>query len=260
MRRFLPLLFCVFIFSCKDNEADVPAADPWADLQKQVRAYPDSLPLVERLVQHYREEGNYDSALAITAIALQKKPATTSLWDMQATLQFENGDTLKAIRSFEEAIRIYPLPEYVMSLGTLYAQTKDIRALTMADTLAGADKTGASKEAIFIKGLYYNYSNDKKKAIALFDSCIHMDYTYMFAYREKAIALYDMGRYAEAVKVLERAVTVQNNFDEGYFWLGNCYKKLGRKTEAAENYHRALMYDKDFQEARDSLAKVESER
>jgi tetratricopeptide (TPR) repeat protein len=79
----------------------------------------------------------------------------------------------------------------------------------------------------------------------------------MFAYREKAIALYDQAKYEEALKVLERAVTIQNNFDEGYYWMGNCYKKLNKKEEAIQSYHTALMYDKDFIEARDSLKTLE---
>ena len=144
-----------------------------------------------------------------------------------------------------------------MSLATIYAQTKNPKTLVLAEALIGADKAKVAKEVIFIKGLYYNYTGDKKKAIALFDSCIRLDYTYMFAYREKAIALYDQGKYEDAVKVLTKAVTVQNNFDEGYYWLGNCYKKLNKKEEAIQSYHKALMYDKNFIEARDSLKILE---
>jgi Putative Zn-dependent protease, contains TPR repeats len=255
--------FILICFSCNNNQGNINPTLPGQNkndvqLKQDIAKYPDSLLLVEKLIQYYREAGAYDSALAVTDKALQKAPELASLWDIKGTLHFENGDTVNAIRSFEKAIDIYPLPEYVMSLGTLYAQTKNPKALTMADALVFADKAKAGKEANFIKGLYYTYTGDKKKAIALFDSCIHMDYTYMFAYREKAIALYDEGKYEEALKVLERAVTIQNNFDEGYYWMGNCYKKLNKKEEAIQSYHTALMYDKDFIEARDSLKTLEA--
>lgn len=248
-------------FSCNENEVHTPPSTnetPLAEQLKQgITKYPDSLLLVEKLIQYYREGGAYDSALAITDNAIKRAPNVAGLWDIKATLHFENEDTINAIRSFENAIDIFPLPEYVISLGTIYAQTKNPKALILADALIGADKAKATKEAIFIKGLYYNYTNDKKKAIALFDSCIRLDYTYMFAYREKAIALYDEEKYEEAIKVLTTAVTVQNNFDEGYYWMGNCYKKLNKKEEAIQSYHTALMYDKDFIEARDSLKTLE---
>jgi len=68
--------------------------------------------------------------------------------------------------------------------------------------------------------------------------------------------LYDMGNYEEALKVLKRAVTVQNNFDEGYYWMGKCYEKLGKKEDAIESYQTALLYDKNFVEAREALDKL----
>jgi tetratricopeptide (TPR) repeat protein len=252
----------MILCSCNDEE-QAPVSSPPTEIQQlqqlkqDIAKYPDSLLLVEKLIQYYRDAGAYDSALAVTDKALQKAPELAGLWDIKGTLQFENGDTINSIRSFEKAVNIYPLPEYVMSLGTLYAQTKNPKALTMADALVFADQAKAGKQAMFIKGLYYNYTGDKKKAIALFDSCIRLDYTYMFAYREKAIALYEQGKYEEALKVLERAVTIQNNFDEAYYWMGNCYKKLNKKEEAVQSYHTALMYDKDFIEARDSLKTLE---
>lgn len=264
MKLISIIIFCVSMlcFSCNNAKETPVASSPDAihqlqQLKQDITKYPDSLLLVEKLIQNYRDSGTYDSAIAVTDKALQKAPEMASLWDIKGTLHFENGDTVNSIKSFEQAVNIYPRPEYVMSLGTLYAQTKNPKALTMADALIYADKAKASKQALFIKGLYYNYTGDKKKAIALFDSCIHMDYNYMIAYREKAIALYEQQKYQEAIKVLERAVTIQNNFDEGYYWMGNCYKKLNRKDEAIQAYHMALLYDKDFIEARDSLKTLE---
>lgn len=262
----VPSLFFMMIttfYACNSDEqvTKSPPGDMMAEtLKQQVASYPDSLLLVEKLIQFYRENGNYDSAIAVTEKAINKAPGIDGLWDIKATLHFENGDTLNAVRSFEKAISIYPLPEYFISLGTIYAQTKNPNALLLADALEKAVEAKATKQAKFIKGLYYNYTGDKKKAIALFDSCIRMDHTFMFAYREKAIALYDGGKYNEALKVLEKAVTVQNNFDEGYYWMGNCYKKLNKKEEAIRSYHMALMYDKDFVEARDSLETLENKK
>ena len=80
----------------------------------------------------------------------------------------------------------------------------------------------------------------------------------MFSYREKAIALIDLGKYTEALDVLKKAVTIQNNFDEGYYWMGKCYEKLGREDEAIQSYQTALLYDKNFTEAREALNKLKA--
>lgn len=267
MKRFAfayLLAISSFLFSCngsKDENKIVTVSDTkeLEYLKQDIKKYPDSLLLVEKLIQYYRETGAYDSALAVTEQAIDKGADIHGLWSIRGTLHYENGDTLNAIRSFEQAIEIYPLPDYLIALGTIYAQNRDSKALAVANSLIGQDPATSktAKDAYFIKGLYYNVTGDKKRAIALFDSSINLDYNYMFAYREKAIAFYDQGKFKEALQVLEKAVEVQNNFDEGYYWMGNCYKKLNKKEEAIENYKRALFYDKNFIEARDSLKTLE---
>ena len=256
---FILLAIIFIMYSCNNDSDDKQVGQPIPkeqQLKNAVAQYPDSLLLIENLIEYYRNNGSYDTAINITDAALKKDSENVELWDIKGTLLFENGDTLKSIKAYETAINIYPLPEYIISLGTLYAQTKNQKALTMADALLIADKAKAQREALFIKGLYYSYTSDKQKAINFFDSCISIDYTYMFAYREKAIALYDMDKYEDALEVLNRAITIQNNFDEGYYWRGRCYEKLGKKQDAIENYQMALLYDKNFIEAKDALARL----
>lgn len=253
---FIVLLF--LLISCNNSSNDsqhpeLPGGDSKEALQLAIKQYPDSLTLVQKLIEKYRDEGAYDTAISLTAAQITKDSGNAYLWNMLATLYFENGDTLHAIKSLERTVDIYPLPEYLVSLGTVYAEVKNPRALLVADELLKDNKVKSGKDAMFIKGFYYSFLNDKKKAINYFDSSLALDYTYMFSYREKAIALYSMGKYEEALKVLKRAVTIQNNFDEGFYWMGRCYEKLGKKQDAIQSYQTALLYDKNYQEAREAL-------
>ena len=127
----------------------------------------------------------------------------------------------------------------------------------MAEALLYANKAGAEKEAYFIKGLYYSYNNEKEKAIPFFDKCININYTFMDAYLEKGIALYDLKKYSEAATVLQKAVMVQNNYDKGYYYLGRCFEKLNNKEDAIEAYKMALLYDPNYVEAQDALGKLQ---
>ena len=74
------------------------------------------------------------------------------------------------------------------------------------------------------------------------------------------IALFNLSKYDDAINILKRAVTIQNNFDEGYFWMGKCYEKLGRKEDAIESYENALLYDKNFVEAREALNQIKKSK
>ncbi len=225
-------------------------------LTEVVRQYPDSTLLVENLAQYYRDNGNYDKAIQTVNTVIGKDSLNGRLWDIKATLHFEDGDTLAAIRSYERSIDLDPQPGVIISLGALYAQTKNPLALVMADGLLFANKAQAEKEALFIKGLYYSSMNDKKTAITFFDKCLALNFSFMEAYREKANALYSLGKYNEALQVLDRAVTLQNNFDEGYFFMGRNLEKLNRLPEAIEMYQRALMYDPEYIEAKQALSKL----
>lgn len=261
--------FCMSIFSialiicsCNTEEQPIKAVKPTPPLQSLkniVEKYPDSLLLVHELIEAYRNEGYYEAAIALTDEQIKKDSGNAYLWNIKATLFFENEDTAKAIYSLKQAIKIFPLPSYLVALGTIYAELKNPEALDIANTLLVANGERADDDAYFIKGLYYNFKEMPKKAIPFFDSTLQLDYTYMYAYREKGIALYHLGKYKEAIAVLKKAVTLQNNFDAGYYWLGRCYEKLNKRQDAIQSYQNALLYDAGFLEAREALEKIQQE-
>lgn len=254
------------IISCNNQDHDKKNTEITAQqadgrekiLQDSILKFPDSLLLKEQLIQYYRDNADYSKAIATTNDALRTDSLNDRLWDIKGTLYFENEDTLSAIRSYETAAAINPQPRYIIMLGSLYAQTKNTKALMMADILLQNKIEGIEKEALFIKGLYYNFAGDKNKAMSFFDKCLNLDYTYMLAYREKGIALYDLGRYNDAITVLDKAVTLRNNFDEGYYWLGRCLEKLNKPNDAIEEYKTALMYAPDYIEAKEALTRLEA--
>ena len=247
---------CFLLFSCTNEKKEPKQSSPvniLKSLKLAVEKYPDSLILVHDLIEQFRNEGQYDSALALTSKQITKDSGNAYLWSIKATLYFESEDTLKAIDAMEHAIAIYPLPDYLAALGTIYAEIRNRNALHIADELLQLNKDKTTKNAFFIKGLYYNFINKPDSAILFLDRSLKLDYTYMYAYREKAIALYNLQKYEEAINVLRRAVTIQNNFDEGYYWMGKSYEKLGQKDDAILCYQNALFYDKDYTEAKDAL-------
>jgi len=258
----LSLLISIgFLYSCKTKDkVKVQPSDKASQeqtLKDSINKYPDSLALWESLIELYSDSGNYKKAIEITGVVLKKDSSNVDLWDTQARLYYEDGDTLSAIKAYEQALKIFPMPDYMVSLGTLYAQTKNPKALAMADALQKTNDVKMHVDASFIEGLYNEFLGQKAKAIPFFDKCIQLDYTYMYAYREKAICYYDLGKYNDALTILTKAITVENSFDEGYYWMGKVLEKLNRKDEAIQNYQLALMYDKDFTEAREALNRLQ---
>ena len=258
MKYFLTIiLLTILTISCKQKDKKVqPKIETKEELLiNEHNAYPDSAIITEDLIQYYRDNFEYEKAIQEADKAIIKDSLNPRLYSIKGILLFENSDTTGAVKAFEETVRLSPDPDYLISLGTLYAQTKNPRALKIADILL-QDFPKLNKEAFFIKGFYYNYTNDKIKAISFFNKCINISFTFMEAYREKAIALYDLKKYNESLDVLDKALLIQNNYDEGYFYKGKTLEKLNRVDDAIDAYQRALMYDPDYVEAQKAITRL----
>jgi tetratricopeptide (TPR) repeat protein len=262
MKYSILIYFSLFIIACNEptKQADTistTSAGVQEDaLKAVVKNYPDSLLPLQNLVQYYLNGQNYDAALASINQALSKDSIRPDLLDLKSIVAAQKGDSALAIKSLEKAVGIYPDPQYIIALGALYAETNNPLALEMADALLIGSKAKAEKEAYFIKGLYYTYKNEKEKSIPFFDKSIAASYTFMEAWLEKGLALYDLKKYKEAAEVLEKAISIQNNFDKGYYYLGLCYEKLNRTEEAIQAYQMALNYDPNYVEVRDALGRL----
>ena len=188
MRRLyfmLFLLFSVVMAACNNNDTPKPTENKLIDnlheLQKAVQQFPDSAILVQELIQAYRNEGNYDSAISFTKRRAENDTSNAYLWNILATLYYESGDTIHTVQALQRAIGIYPIPEYYVALGTVYAEMKNRNAIAIADVLLDRLSEKNYDDAYFIKGLYYNYAGAPQKAITMLDSCLSLNYTYMYA-------------------------------------------------------------------------------
>ena len=232
----------------------LPAAEKL--MRDGIAKYPDSMLLKENLVQYFRENSNYGQALIEIEKELQKDSLNDRLWDIKASLFILQADTANAIKALEKAISINAKPAYILSLGLTYAQTKNAAALRMANDLLKDPRAKADKQASFIKGFYYSYLGNFTKSIAYFDTCLAIDYTYIDAYKEKGICLYELSRYKEAIETLQKAVALKSTYDEGFYWIGKCYQKLNMPKDAIANFEMALQIDPDYGEAKDALRMI----
>lgn len=246
---------------CNSNEQPVTKIDTAIpakekELRDAVAQYPDSAKLKLDLINYFEQNGNFEMAIAEASNAIKSDSLNTLFYDKKAVVQFEDGDTAGAIKTYEKAINIFPDPVYIQTLGLFYAYKKDSNALVMSDALLMAPKAMAEKEALIIRAIYYNGIRQYKKSLQAAEQCLAISYTYLPAYREKAITLYDMANYNEAINTLEKAITLNNKFEEGYFLLGKNYEKLENRAAAIESYQTALMYDPDYTDAKEALAKL----
>jgi tetratricopeptide (TPR) repeat protein len=70
---------------------------------------------------------------------------------------------------------------------------------------------------------------------------------------EKGNALYQKGKYEQAISEYESILASKNHSAELYFNLGNCYYKLNKVAPAIYNYEKALVLNPDDKEITNNL-------
>lgn len=230
-----------------------------AKLQQAVRAKPDSAGLRYLLMDELLKDNRFTEALTQNDTLLGIDSSNAGLWYRRGAIFLQSGDTVNAIAALKKSVEKAPMfAEPLLQLSAVYANQLKPEALTIANRIINlAEEPRVASQARFIKGLYYSNINNKVKALEAFDECIKNDYTFLEAYIEKGLLLYDQQRYAEALQVFERAIQVSNTFAEAYYQCGRCREALGDKAEAKLYYQKTLGLDKDFAAAREALERME---
>ncbi|MBX2920677.1 MAG: hypothetical protein KF746_00695 [Chitinophagaceae bacterium] len=249
------LFTAVFLWAC-NNGSDKTNTDSLPDensvliaqLQQKVQLNPDSLGTRYQLMNALAQGGKYKEALLQNDTLMTEDTANAALWYRRGDILLQSGDSINGIHALERAVEVAPaFAEPQLQLASIYANRPDASAITIADrVIALSQETRTVSQARFIKGLYYSNINETDKALAQFDECLKNDYTFLDAYIEKGLLLYDKQKFAEALAVFERSIQVSNTFAEGYYNAGRCEEALGNKEEAKLYYEKAHGLDKSL--------------
>ena len=159
------------------------------------------------------------------------------------------GNTEEAIQLMNQAIKIMPMPDFVITLGDLYQVTGQTKA---------AD--GQYQLVATIEKLYEANGVDLDLEIALFNADHDKNLDETLALARKAYAnrpsiygadvlswtLYKTGNYAEAKKYSEEALRLGTKDSLKLFHAGMIALKLGDKTQAREYLEQALAINPHF--------------
>jgi len=266
---FLIIIVSIIISSCNtsSNKNDISEAknsvktypENVQRLLAQVTQKPDSTGLRLLLATALDSIGAYKEALQQMDTLLKKDSANFGLWFAAGQIAQDAKDTIRAMMSYDKALRIYPSPEAMLSLAELYAEQKNEKALVICKHVQELS-LGREYDAhcAFIAGVYYARTGDRNKAIQFFDACVANNYTYMPAYIEKGVVYFDNKQYNEALNVFRFASTVNALDSDPYYWEGRCYEKMNIKDSAILRFKQSLHLE-DAPETRAALKRLGAE-
>jgi tetratricopeptide (TPR) repeat protein len=222
-------------------------------LKQAIEEIPNSLFLQLSLARVYDAQGKTDDALAACNALLKNEPGQVNTLMLKSDLLLKKEDTTGAISALEKAHGFVPSNREISNkLAYQYAETKNNKAILLADSLISKDSLKLFAEPYYVKGMYYSNINDRVKAIQLFDATIKRDHRFLNAYIEKGKILLDQKKTADALKTFELANTITPSFPDAWYWIGRCLEILGQKEEAKLNYEKAYSLDKTFTEAKEA--------
>jgi tetratricopeptide (TPR) repeat protein len=226
-------------------------------LNEAIKEFPNSLFLPISLARAYDAVNKTDEALKVCNDILEKDTYQVNTLLLKADLLEKKSDTANMINTLEKAYSALPSNREISNkLAYQYAESKNAKALRIADSLISKDSQQLFAEPYYVKGMYYSNINDKAKAIELFDATIKKDHRMLNAYIEKGKILFDQKKIKDAQKTFQLANTITPSFPDAWYWIGRCQEVLGDKAAAKENYEKAYELDDTFTEAKEAAQKV----
>jgi tetratricopeptide (TPR) repeat protein len=198
-----------------------------------------------------------DKALTICNQILKQYPAQIDALVLKSEVLKQQNKNAEALRVLEQAYLYAPDDvDLVHQLAFEYAEAKNSKVLSLADSLIKVDFEKRHAEPYYFKGLYYENKGNYKDAIQYFDEAIQHDYNFLDAYLDKGQTYYVQKKYADALKQFQFTITVFPSEALPYYWIGKSQQALGNKDEARLNYQRAYGLDKTLTEAKDSADRL----
>lgn len=226
-------------------------------LQQALKKIPTSIGLHILLAKGYESKNELDKALAIADDIIKQYPGELDALMLKSEILKKQNKNAEALDLLEKAHSYAPGDvDLVHQLAFEYAEAKNPKVLSLADSLIKMDIEKRHPEPYYFKGLYYENTGNWKEAVKCFDEAIQHDFNFMDAYLDKGQTFFDQKKYADALKTFQLTTTVFPSKSLPYFWLGKTQQALGDKNEARLNYQRAFGLDKTFTEAKDSADRL----
>lgn len=94
--------------------------------------------------------------------------------------------------------------------------------------------------AVLNLGISHEYCEEPDMAFMIYERLIETTPDFLPAYEKKAELFIKLSHYSDAIPLLNQMVKINPNNAKAYESLGNCYKKLGKKSYASRCYRKVL--------------------
>jgi tetratricopeptide (TPR) repeat protein len=268
MKYFLFAVLAIIGFlSCKDEAetaTPVNSADPvLTAMEQEIRQFPDSVLLVDRLIDTLSNREEYQAAATWCDTLINRDSISNFIYQLVKADIFRSAKMYdKAIPAYEKYLQQKPEENQVfLSLANTMAEAGDDRTPAFCNQVWYRFPTPETRTGLcYIRGIYHNTKKEYAEARRWMDSTIRYDYGFVEAYMEKGYAWYDEGNFKEAATTFSKLTEVSPKYADGWYWLGKSYDTLQTTDKAIEAYRRSLLIDGNIVEAKAAIERLSSKK
>lgn len=190
----------------------------------------------------YKKEKNHIAVLEYANRALSKDNLNPSIYILLAQTYINLNRKDEALKIFlygeEKGIKDF---EFYLSWG--------ISLLRMNNTKEAKEKLQKALEikennstALYRLGCCFYKEKDFQNAKELFKKAIEADYSNSNAFADLGIIYYEEKDYNNAIQTFFKAIDLSSEKAYLYFYIANCYYKLGRLKKSIDYYEKTIEY------------------
>lgn len=280
---FILLTIMVFLFSCGNGTKtlpglDIPIPKELITINKKIKASPNNAVLYYQRANIYRYLDQDSLALVDLKKTVSLDSTQSKYFSAVGDLLFDRKDISASIKWFQRAIEIDPRDETAhLKIANIFIFSEEYtKAFAQINSVLQTNVYNA--EAYFLKGICYKDKGDMDRAISSFqtavqnepkyfdgymqlgllhaemkdplalkyyDNAIKVDSTNMEAHYAKAMYHQTQKEYAEAKKILKRAIGINLNYAEGHYNIGWMLLQQDSTKKAIREFERVLVLDPD---------------
>jgi tetratricopeptide (TPR) repeat protein len=181
---------------------------------------------------------DYKRCLENVKKVLELDKLNAQAYCMRGWTMKETGDTNQAVKDYKKAIELDPKYEKPFEeLGILYANKGDGLAV---DYLKSTIKINPKNtQAMYALALFYQDHNAEQQALDMYQQILKLKPDHADAIHNVGWINYTYKQdYKTALDCFSKAIKIDTNFYQAYYDRGKTYEKLGKTTEAQQDFEK----------------------